>query len=336
MRVGIIGINHKLGSLNIREKLAQACQRSFVTGCATHDDHTFILLTTCNRTEIYFASEDPSLAQSYLLQVLRNEIDDEFDQKVYTFFGLDCFIHLARVTAGLDSAIIAETEIQGQVKAAYENAANSISLPSELHYLFQKSLRIGKQVRADLLMHRGMPDIEHAIYQTGMHFFSSMQEAKILFVGASDVNCKILAFLKAKNLQNITLCNRSQPRAERAATAYGLQVLQWNGLSNWHNFNWIIFGTKSPHHLIGSSDFPKHCIGHKLIIDLSVPRNVEPKLGRDQRITLLNIDQIDRILKVRKQQISQTLVEAEQMANSAARHYVEAFSQKVTFALAAS
>ncbi|MBA3957941.1 MAG: glutamyl-tRNA reductase [Parachlamydiaceae bacterium] len=328
MRVGVVGINHKLADLNLRELLAQACQRCFMTGSSTQDEHTFVLLTTCNRTEVYFTSHELAATHSYLLQILRQEVEDEFDQKVYSYFGYDCFLHLARVTAGLDSAIVAETEIQGQVKTAYEKAVNCISLPGELHYLFQKALKIGKQVRTDLPLGRGMPDLEHAVYQAGKHFFKMSKQAKILFVGASDINCKILAFLKSKSLNNITICNRSAPRSHAIAAKYETQILEWQHLADWYYYDWIIFGTKAPHHLISPSNLPNHFLNQKLLIDLSVPRNVDPQLGRNPRLTLLNIDQINRILRVRKQQMSHMLVLAEDIVECNARQYVDLFCNK--------
>lgn len=329
MRIGVVGLNHKLANLQLREYLAQACQRCFTTGSSVQGEHTFVLLTTCNRTEIYFTSEDLAETHSYLLQILRCEVEDDFDQKVYSYFGHDCFLHLSRVTAGLDSAIIAETEIQGQVKSAYEKALNCIQLPRELHYLFQKSLQIGKKVRCDLPMGRGMPDLEHAIYQTGTHFFPVPQQAKVLFVGASDVNCKILAFLKSKNLQDITICNRSMQRAEAISEAHGVQCMDWRKFESWHNFQWIIFGTKAPGHLIRRQDLPQSCVSQKLIMDLSVPRNVEPQLGRDKRVILLNIDQINRILRVRKQKMAHLLVKAEELVGVVSKQYVETFNHKI-------
>src|SRR5262249_51645888 len=122
MRIGVVGINHKLADLKLRETLAKACQRRFGPGQSTHGSHTFILLSTCNRTEVYFSSEDLAQSHSYFLSILNQEVDEDFDQKLYSYFGKDCFLHLSRVTSGLDSAIVAETEIQGQVKSAYENA----------------------------------------------------------------------------------------------------------------------------------------------------------------------------------------------------------------------
>lgn len=334
MRVGVIGINHKLADLELRERLAKACQRRFEAGSSFHGDHTFVLLTTCNRTEVYFASEDLAVTHSYLLQVLRHEVEEEFDQKVYSYFGHDCFQHLARVTAGLDSAIVAETEIQGQVKAAYEHAVKHISLPCELHYLFQKSLKIGKQIRSEIPMGRGMPDLEHAIFNAGISLFKSPQQAKILFVGASDINTKILGFLKQKQFHDITICNRSQERALTIANEHQVGFLDWARLSDWHQYNWIIFGTKAPDYLIRRPELPNSCIGHKLIIDLCVPRNVEPSLGRHAPITLLNIDQINHILHSRKQHMAHSLSRAENFIASAAKQHMSLFLEKERFRVA--
>lgn len=328
MKIGVIGINHKLANLQLREKMAQACQRCFMAGVSIYDNHTFILLNTCNRTEIYFSSENLTEAHSYLLNRLRVEVNEEFDQKVYSYFGYDCFLHLSRVTAGLDSAIVAETEIQGQVKTAYEKAVNCMSLPKELHYLFQKGLQTGKKVRSELCMGRGVPDLEHAVYQTGMHFFSHVENPSILFVGASEVNVKILSFLKSKHLQKLTLCNRSQKHSQMLSEQNGVSLLKWEDLALWTRFDWVILGTKAPYHLLRQKDLSDTVLDRKLIMDLSVPRNVEPMIGKDRRITLLNIDQINRILKVRKQRMVHVLSQAEEMISHSSKQYVELFYEK--------
>ena len=330
MRVGVVGINHKLANVQLRERLAKACQRRFVPGNSIHPDHIFVLLTTCNRTEVYFTSEDLTATHSYLLQILRYDVEEEFDQKVYSYFGYDCFLHLARVTAGLDSAIIAETEIQGQVKAAYENALEYVSLPGELHYLFQKALRIGKKVRVEVPMGRGMPDLEHAIFNVGSYLFKN-HEPEILFIGASMVNQKILNFLKSKNFQNITICNRTLARAKTLATIPDLKVLEWSQMSNWHQYDWVIVGTKASDCILTRSHLPLSCKRQKLLIDLCVPRNIEPKLACDPHISLLNIDQINRILRVRKQQMTHVLSKAEHLVLTATKTHLDLFKEKENY-----
>ena len=328
MRVGIIGINHKLADLKLREMLAKACQKRFGAGSSIHGIHQFVLLSTCNRTEVYFTSDDLSVTHTHILSILRNEVPEEFEHKLYSFFGKDCFSHLSRVIVGLDSAIVAETEIQRQVKLAYEAAAQYTSLSSDLHYLFQKALKIGKQVRSDLQLGRGMPDLEHAILQIGSHMFPQINMSKVLFVGVSEINQKILHFFQAKGMKDITLCNRSQHAAKAFASEHQLKTLAWPQLNLWHQYDWIIFGTKSPDYLLTKANLEKTQISQKLVIDLCVPRNVEPSLGKEPGITLLNIDQINRTLKIRKRHMNHAISVAEDMISKATHRQVSLFTEK--------
>lgn len=329
MRIGVVGINYKLADLKLREQLARACLKCFGTHRTANPPHYFILLSTCNRTEIYFQSEDLAATHTHILGILREHVADDFDQKLYCYFGQDCLLHLCRVTTGLDSAIVAETEIQGQVKAAYECATQFASLPQELHYLFQKSLKIGKQVRSELPIQRGLPDVEHAILQTATHLFPRSNQAKILLVGASAINRKILKFFKTKQLYDITICNRTDILACEIANTYACNSLIWSQLHTaWHAFDWIIFGTKAPQPIIDSHSLPLNNFGRKLIIDLSVPRNVDTNLGKDPRITLLNIDQLNRTLSFRRKQIQHILTQAENLIELAAKQHNDNFKQR--------
>lgn len=315
MRVGILGINHRLANLKLRESLAKCCQRRFGAGCSSHGlNHYFVLLSTCNRTEIYFSSKILAETHTYILNILRQEVEEEFDQKLYSYFGGDCFSHLCRVATGLDSAIVGETEILGQVKCAYEEACNFISLPEELHYLFQKALKVGKQVRSKLPMQRGLPDLEHAVLNAGNQIFPHVQKAKVLFVGASEINRKILSFFKNKDFDRLVLCNRSPQVAQELAALYNIETLDWGHLSKWPNFDWIIFGTKASGYLVGGQ-LPTidASIGTKLIVDLCVPRNVNPEIAKLKGITLLNIDQINQSLFVRHQQMAGVIAQAEDL-----------------------
>jgi glutamyl-tRNA reductase len=329
MRIGVVGINHKLADLKLREDLAKACQKCFGPFQAIQQEHSFILLSTCNRTEVYFSSGDLAATHSYLLMILREEVKGEFDHKLYSYFGVDCFTHLTRVALGLDSAIIGETEIQGQVKTAYEATTEYHPLPEELHFLFQKALGISKRLRSELQLGRGMPNLEHAVFQTGKHFFNHRPEdASILFVGASEINRKILAFLRSKRYCRITLCNRSDEQSAALAGLYGWNHLSWQDLPAWNRYDWIIVGTKSQEYLLAPHNSCQARTGPKLIIDLSVPRNVDPKLGLDPLVTLLNIDQINRQLDMRARRMNRVLGEAEEKVFEASRYQAARYSAR--------
>lgn len=330
MRVGVVGINHKLADLKLREQLAKAWQKRFGISQSFHEEHHFVFLSTCNRTEIYFSSDDLASTHTYLLSLLRQDLDleEEFDHKLYSYFGIDCFFHLTRVTAGLDSAIVAETEIQGQVKTAYEFAAEFRVLPKDLHFLFQKSLGIAKKVRSELQLGRGLPSLEHAILNTGYQFFRDLEAARILFVGASEINLKILSFFKTKHLEKITLCNRSDDLAQSIAATQNIDALPWSRLVEWINYDWILFGTKSPDYLIKTEKLKQELDSPKLLIDLSVPRNVAPQISQNKKIHLFNIDQINLLLDRRNSQIKTILNQAEAMILEATHQHTNRYKQK--------
>lgn len=329
MRVGLVGINHKLADLKLREQLAKACQKRLTSLQCMPSEHHFVLLSTCNRTEVYFSSEDLATTHTYLLGLLRAEVSEEFDQKLYSYFGEECFFHLTRVSSGLDSAVLAETEIQGQVKMAYKMACEHQTLPKVLHYLFQKALAIAKHVRTELQLGRGLPTLEQAILQTGKQIFPPHEQPRLLFVGASEINQKLIKFLKNKKFQALTLCNRSQEQGEAFAEAYGISFLPWQQLSLWQDYDWTIVGTKSSEYLLTSQQAHRSMTKPKLIMDLCVPRNVDPRLGYHPLITLFNIDQLNRLLTIRHASLNHTLMQAEQKIAHATEQHAKLYNKMI-------
>ncbi len=325
MRVGVVGINHKQAGLQLREKLAQTCQKRFALQKECSQNETVVLLSTCNRTEIFFTSTHLAETHISILHLIRQEVDESFDQKMYSFFGKDCLHHLSLVTAGLDSAVIWETEIQGQVKAAYQEAARRGRLPYELHYLFQKGLKNGKLLRRRYQGIRGVPDVEHAILELGEVHFAGTRP-RVLFVGASAINLKILSHLKNKGVADLTLCNRTDAKAHHHAEKSAIRALPWNRFERWVDYDWIVFGTKSQVPLI-------HSLSHthsrrQLIIDLSVPRNVNPSIEGHPHVTLHNIDQVHRLLEGRRRLIEHLACQADDHLADVVSRQVLSFQKK--------
>ena len=323
MRVGILGINHKSAELPLREKFAQVCARLF--GCTPflHPHLSYVLLSTCNRTEVYFHAEDPAATHTYILNILRQEIEEEFEHRVYSYFGSDCFLHLARVATGVDSALIGETEIQGQVKRAYEAAVEYRPLHSALHFLFQKCLKIGKNIRSSSRFLHGALSIEEAAFCASAEVFKNLEETKILFVGLSAINYKILTRFQTNGLQQITICNRTDAKAHLLAEQKAIHALPWEKLHDWLFYDIVILGTKSSHFLIQNGQLPL-IHSPKLLIDLSVPRNVDPKVGRHPKIKLLNVDQINQTLDLKRRQ------KAAEIARIETQHIAHAVEHQVS------
>jgi glutamyl-tRNA reductase len=314
MQIGVIGINHKLATLALRESLVRGTLRRLKERCSHHLH--YIYLATCNRVEIYFSSKDLVATHSQLLQLLCEHVEEEIAHKFYSYFREDCFLHLAKVTTGLDSAILFETEIQGQVKRAYEQAALESMLCPEMHFLFQKSLSIGKKIRSLFPKGRGMESLEEAIARVSHSFFGSLTNRRLLFVGLSEINRKIAHYFENLGVGEIVFCNRS---LDKGALLKGRHLLfGLDHLIQWYTYDMTLFGTSCPDYLLQEGVVLEK---QHLMIDLSVPRNVHPRLGKVSKLTLLNVEQIDKLIdrRCKNQSLKISKIESDQVSQAVHR-----------------
>ncbi|HSX10169.1 MAG TPA: hypothetical protein VLF94_00410 [Chlamydiales bacterium] len=272
LNVGVLGINFKTADLQLREAIARGAQ-SLSGERSIFFRHPIVVLSTCNRTEIYFSADDLAEAHSDLLAHLRTQVESGFEHRLYSYFGIDCFAHLCRVASGLDSAILSETEIQRQVKVAYAHARN---LPSCLHYVFQKALRVGKAIRNQPGLRHESPTLYGTLWQ-----LAEWRKRRILLVGYSEINRGFASFLMHKGVRRFSLCTR-YPASVRLEEVH---VYDRSVLDRWQEFDLIVCASQSERFLIVGEGEPRHSI-----FDLSVPRNVDPEVGKSS--TLYNIDQL--------------------------------------------
>ncbi len=312
MNIGVIGLNQKLSSVSLREAFLKNCQTAFES-LKLHDDHSFTLLATCNRVEIYFSSDDLALAHSYLL----SKLNREFEQKLYSFFKKDAFRHLLRVVSGLDSMILGETEIQGQVKAAYEAASRSKPLPKSLHFLFQKALKVGKAIRSHFTWKRENTLLECLVEIGG----ETLLNKRTLLIGASQINETIGKHLKNGDL---TLCNRTDHKGEILAKNLNMAHLPWEKFELWEEFDTVIIATKANTPLI------THYKGVKPIqlFDLSVPRNVCPQLKKNPLVSLYQLDELQTLIGKKQNKKRDQIEEIERLIAYEACRYLALFEEK--------
>lgn len=323
MDIGVIGIDHRSGNLEVREVLARAVQKSLHPLALSCAQLQAIPLLTCNRTEIYFSSGDLPESHVLLLELLREEIPSPIDHKLYSYFGKDCFSHLTQVTAGLKSAIVGETEIQGQVKLAYEHACRAQTLCKELHFLFQNTLKISKRLRREQRFSTPSLSLEHAVVQIGKKTFTSLEEKQLLLIGASHINWTLLPALKKQGL-HITMCNRTHAHTRLWQQQYEIATMPWESLHSWIEFDWVICATKAPHHLI---PYPPPKVPRcQLLFDLSVPRNIPEEYG--SILPLWNIDALQNILARNTAQIEEILRSAELIVQADVSAEIDRFHQR--------
>lgn len=328
MRIGVLGINHKSSELSLREMLAKACQHQFSKETRIAKELSCAVLSTCNRTEIYFSADDLAYAHTRILNRLRDAVTESFEHKLYTYFGSDCFFHLATVTSGLDSVILGESEIQRQVKLAYETTALYYRLPSCMHFLFQKSLKIGKQIRSKGAVGRKQQSLPGIIWQIGQWFMQDLQQRKILFIGNSEINRKAIAYFKQKRCDQLTLFTRALLYAEELQQEHALDVFDWSQLNTWTDYDLVICGTNHSQHVLSPHQLEGDRLKTKLIFDLSVPRTVDPQLGKHPYLTLFNIEELGKLIDQKRECDINALTSAEEMVWGHVQRQIEIFHRK--------
>ncbi len=327
MRVGVLGINHKSSDLQLRELVAKAAASIFSCHEKLKKQFSLVLLSTCNRTEIYFSFSDLAAAHSEILFLLRSLINTPFEHALYSYFGEDCFTHLTIVTAGIDSVILAESEIQSQVKLSYESAQIHAKLSKEIHYLFQKSFKMAKEIRTSYPYLRSQISLEAMVFQLIEHFFLDLKKLNILFIGNSKINRQIIGFFKKKQMHQLSLCTRSLSSARESALGEEVKLEDWSVLSKWHTYDLVIAGTKSLEFLVKVEDVAS-TYNTRLIIDLGVPRNVDPRFRIHPYIHLLNIEEIGNFMKRKEDVFLETISQIEEEARKNVQRLGGIFRQK--------
>ena len=325
MRIGMLGANFKSCPLLIREELSKACQKRFSHLNLESAEFFCVLLSTCNRIEIYFSAEDLAEAHSKILGILKEEIPVSFEHYLYSYFGIDCFDHLAQVTSGLDSAIVAETDIQRQVKQSYETRAQSYGLPSCMHYLFQKSLHLGKHVRSHCFPTSRGVTLPQLLFDLSGEVLSEICTRSILLIGYSEINRQVLSFLKYKGCQHLTLCSRAALVAQDFAYKEGISFLPWHQKEKWCEFSWVIVGSNAPGYVLR----PQEDKGiTQVICDLSMPRAVDPLLRENRNRVIYDMETLIERVTLYQKTNSEALQLARNTLEERVCFYEKAFLKK--------
>jgi glutamyl-tRNA reductase len=313
MNLFCVGLNHRTASIEWRERFA-GHDRSVAmlrkSGCAEA-----LLLTTCNRVEVYAASERELSSQEIAnaLQISEKSADESDLAAFYRRENAECAQHLFRVVSGLDSMVVGETEIFGQTKRAYERAHATGEAGACLHRLFQRAFRVAKQVRTKTQITRGSVSVGSVAVELAEKIFGDLRGRKVLVLGAGETSEKTLRALAARGVSDLRVSNRTPARAEKlAAELEGTAVPFSAWLEQCREIDILISSTASDACLLSSENLPP-LIRQRLdrplfVIDLAVPRNIAPSVNELDGVYLYDIDSLrslaDETLELRRQQFA--------------------------------
>src|SRR6202030_3986961 len=296
------GVSHKTAPVELREHLvvkqSEIVDLAFVLKSFGHLGK-IVLLSTCNRVEIYGTTRQATGHIKALLQLLCAEPRD-LDPHIYLYEGAAAARHLLRVAAGLDSMVLGETEITGQIKNAYEIARNAGLTGRVLNRLFQRAFQATKEIRTRTGIGRGTVSIKSTAVELIGKTDLSQQSIMVLGAGEMAENC--VRLLLKKGAQSIFISNRSFDRAFDLAIRYRAKAVCFGEcLFGMRDVDVVIAATSSAETLLSCDDIENLMKARRnrplLLIDLSVPRNIDPAATGLDHVSLYNIDDLEAVAR---------------------------------------
>ncbi len=333
--IGLIGISYKSADLEIRERFTFSKEEidSFSKQLLSSDKiRGLVVLSTCNRTEIYYHTpQDTNKEALHLilgaLTLLKNYYD-KLEPYFYFKDGEQTVEHLFKVVSGIDSLIVGEDQIIGQVKEAYHYAESIQSTDKILNRLFTKALETGKKVRTRTEISRGSASASSAAVNLCHHRFSDLSNQNLLMIGAGQTGQLVLHSLRKSTFSSLRIANRTYAKAEELSQLHGGESIKLEEVDRYlANSDIIFIATDSPEPLVRLAAVKKALKNRtrpqkQLFFDLSVPRNIEEEIGNLEAIDLFTIDDLTKIVESTNQKRMKEISAAMDIIRRAGNHFM--------------
>ena len=301
----VAGLSYKTAPVALREQLAvtrsqigcQGCRLKIVGGL-----QEVVLLSTCNRVEIYGVAPEVNGNVKSLFQLLAKFPCDVRDH-LYVHSGAAALRHLFTVSCGLDSMVLGETEITGQVKQAYESAHNSRLTGATLNRVFQKALQVTKQIRSRTAIGRGATSVGSVAVELAEKIFrQDLSRHTVMIIGAGKMGEACVRHLAKKGAQSILVSNRSFDRAQTLASEFNGRAIRFdNCLEAMTEVDIVVSSTGCPQTILHRTDVAQLMATRKnrplFLIDIAVPRDIDPAVQDLDNVYLYNIDDLETIVR---------------------------------------
>ena len=303
-----LGVSHRTAPLALREQLALTEGRAAGVLNALVSEEPIseaVALSTCNRTELYLVATDSVEAETAGLGVLAREAGirpTELLGPLYSLRGAEAARHLYRVTAGLESMIVGEAEIQGQVKRAYELALVEGATGPILNRMFRGALAAGKRARSETAVSEKGVSISSVAVELAQRTLGDLAQRRVLVIGAGESAELTARALAARGVQTIFIANRRYDRAIGLAQRFGGEAVRFDELPEQLELaDIVVSATNSPHHIVEPDELRQVMENRHgrplLIIDIAVPRDVDPGCREIAGVTLHDVDDVQGIVE---------------------------------------
>lgn len=303
MSIQVVGLNHKSAPIEVRERVSFSCH-NLASGLSLLKQRDAIeenlILSTCNRVEIYArvfdAREGFESIERFISDFHRVE-PEYFKKHLYSFCDMDAVKHLFRVASSLDSMVVGETQIFGQVRDAYAKAKEAKCAGNILGKVFAEAIMVGKKVRAETQIGKGAVSISSAAIELAQKTFKSLKNRTILIIGAGKIAELAVENLHRKGAKTILVANRTFLKAQELARSFGGVAIKFERIfEHIRDADIIISSTGAPHYILNKEhiqEIMRQRNNHPLfLIDLGLPRNISPDAAGIRNVHLYNIDDL--------------------------------------------
>jgi len=307
-------------------------------------------MATCNRTELYVAlpAHAASACPRHALELAEPAIEwlaghggvsaDSLRSHSYFLHGADAARHAFRVAAGLDSMVLGEPQILGQMKVAVREADSAGAIGTTLHQMFQRSFSVAKEVRSNTGIGAHAVSMAAAAVRLAQGVFEDLHDAHVLFVGAGEMIELVATHVAAHGPKSMTVANRSQARGRVLAERLGAQQLPLAELGqNLHAFDLVISCTASSLPLIGLGAVQRALKARKrrpmLMLDLAVPRDIEPEVAQLDDVYLYTVDDLARHVQVNGERRLAAVAQAEAIVDAGVNSFAQWLTQRASVPL---
>ncbi len=312
MQLVVLGVNHRTAPVTLREKISfspaqigEALNRIY----EYEEIGEAVLLSTCNRTEIYVMLEDISTPKLYMLDLLAHlkGLDTLPEEMFFCYSGREAMMHLFNVSASLDSLVLGEGQILSQLKIAYITAYSRGLTGTSLNIIFQRAISVGKKVRSQT----NIADTPVSVSYTAVNLAEEclpfpFEDAKVLILGAGEMSELTATHLQAKGVKTIFVSNRTYQRAVELAEKFHGQAIHFDSfMEHAKEADILITSTGAPHFIIDREQAAKLMEARQgrpvVMIDIAVPRDIDPEVGYIDGVSLFNIDALENVVEENKQ-----------------------------------
>ena len=331
MAIFAFGINHKTAPVEIREQVAFTPEKlpEALTGILNQSPASeAAIISTCNRTELYcelHANDSDAIIRWF--EDFHSLEHKTLAPYIYSFTDHDAIRHILRVASGLDSLVLGEPQILGQIKDAYGTATDAGTIGRQLNRLFQHTFSVAKQVRTDTAIGSSPVSVAFAAVSLAKRIFANLSDHTALLIGAGDTIELVARHLKVQNIKNIIVANRTVERARILAEQFAGEAIALSGMpARLVEADIIISSTASQLPILGKGAVESALKSRKhrpmFMVDIAVPRDIEPEVGDLRDVYLYTVDDLHDVIEEGQQSREQAAEQAEEIIDNETRHFL--------------